>query len=94
MRPEGLCQRKIPVTPSGIELATFLLVAQCLNQLRAPANKGIFINNFKINFIYTVDNMSSFCPDMSYFFDSKISVWAGFLYLHKCPDFVSYLFRT
>jgi len=33
VRPEELCERKIPVKPLGIETVTFRLVAQCLNQV-------------------------------------------------------------
>jgi hypothetical protein len=34
VRPEGLCQWKIPVTPSETETLTTQLIGQCLNQLR------------------------------------------------------------
>jgi hypothetical protein len=36
VRPEGLCQWKIPMPPSIIETAAFRLLAQSLNKLRAP----------------------------------------------------------
>jgi len=43
VRPEGLCQWNVPMTPSRIEPETLRLVAQCLDQLRhrVPPTIGI-----------------------------------------------------
>ena len=44
VRPEGLCECKIAMTPSETEPATFRLVTRCLNQL----NHREFANNYII----------------------------------------------
>ena len=49
VRPEGLCQWKIPVTPSGIEPATFRLVTQCLKLLRYRLPQRRYISPRIIN---------------------------------------------
>jgi hypothetical protein len=39
VRPEGLCQWKIPMTPSGIDPATSQFVTQCLNHCATTCPK-------------------------------------------------------
>jgi len=51
VRPDGIFQWKIPMTPTGIEPATFRLVAQCISQL-PPVDRVQLIKVFLFNFIH------------------------------------------
>ena len=83
VRPEGLCQCKIPVTPSGIEPATFRLVSQCFYQLRhrVPAKKiqgsrNYIRRRFVIVWNRTVQNYS---PTILVKTPTRMKIWSTLL---------------
>ena len=54
VRPEGLCHRKIPMTPSGMEPATCRFVAYCLNHYATA--RPPFPIKFVVTFLALTDN--------------------------------------
>jgi hypothetical protein len=44
VRPQGVYQWKIPITPSGIDPATFRFVAQCVNHCATACHWILFYN--------------------------------------------------
>jgi hypothetical protein len=109
MRAEGLCQRKIPRTPTGIEPATSKVVAQCLNQIRhsLPPHKTQRGTNTKRTWYALHMNQShlhtkhSFQTQSFHARQSELSTsiktaerWCSSLYtLPRMFTFVSRLFR-
>jgi len=53
---EGLCQWKIPMTPSGIEPATFRFVAQYFNHFKLLLHQTNHYENFKFSGAMVVNN--------------------------------------
>ena len=59
VRPKGLCEWKIPVIPSGIETATFRLVAQCVNQLRYRVPLTLYDLSFEKVLLNKIKSLNS-----------------------------------
>jgi hypothetical protein len=74
VQPEVLCQCKIPMTPSGIDSATFRFVAQCFNHCATACPTFLMITN-RILRIRNVSDKSCTHITLSNFFPEYCIVY-------------------
>jgi len=87
VRPQGLGLRKIPMTPSGIEPATFRLVAQCLNQQLHRVPPAFAISH--VYFCLRSDNVAGYGrdrPGPTHPPSQRFSIYPGLLHLSLQSD--------
>jgi hypothetical protein len=76
VRSEWLCQRKNPMTPSGIEPATFRFVAQNLNHCATAVPKGVMYGYIYTRHLPTKSTAENQCSRIS-----RIGFW-HFVIIH------------
>jgi hypothetical protein len=103
VRSEGLCQRKNPMTPSGIEPATFRFVAQnlnhCANKLQGinlyicNVQLVLILTHYSLKIVYFYRNVSEWCLYCFYVFHMVCLVGAINEYIGAFkPSFPSKMF--